>query len=1417
MAKGISKNIVTLKPLHINSDVDEQYTKPSEAKYIKNYRVTFNKNENSPDVKSGQNGGVGTKLQSNRIVCDIALPSGKNVCIGAEEFEETSEVYCAIWNEAKNHSIIRIKADHTCDVVMVDPCLNFQLNPKHRLNNRMKLLVKKKGSEIERRSLIMTDGFNDQYWINIEQSIATNGFKTLGTWGCCEYIKYAVTQPILCPTTTPIYADAIPNNLNKRNLLSKRKIQFSYKFIYCDGRSSELSQYSTAYFHQDSCAGGKEPQCLDVVISAGNPLVKHIEIYVRDCGQDWYKVATLTDGCGNDCTTDGKWDKYDYNVSDNVITFRYCGNEQCVLGDQETLNMFQNDIPRKSFAVDIMGDVVALGNNLRGYDNLDCGYEDKVELSLEKIASADACPKVEMRKVRVAVYVTINYDASTELYGWGYSAIRFNLPEGEKSLLAGLRGTNYVKRGKQYNVGYGSPLVELYPFEPTPTSSFTGANYLQVYEFEVPAGKYIFEVYGYGSSIGTHKGTSSPVSRTTEFVDTGGDGSSVKELVIDVCDEDYDYRDTKWVIQIADPTGYDRFIEGYVKQGDKPVQYGYVTIFDYANFTDHYGYYFYFALQSSEATSQVEISYKDLDCSVAVKQGSVFSGVQMYREDLQVEDAFFTWVHGRLTSCADGSVGLGGINVVVSRAYVVTTDSDGWYDIYISPKEGWGIVDTILAYSGRCLIAPCDCSCMSGYAIDVDGVDCIDELVYTASLKVSEVTGSTLKSNGKYNVGFTLHDCFGRPTYVQKAGEIEMIDNVVNGLYNSFKIKVHVTNPILVPIDFKYITWFVTENQVHDDYLQWIGGVMNGCDINGDESSNDAYVSVDIKGLLDYNDDNIGNTNAIYQYVKGDIIRFLTDGSLNSLPQVVECSVIGVNIDKGVVILEYKPELESLMGTCGYKIELIHPRDCSTALNYFEVCGRTALETSYSLGDKKFYSVIPQESKVLEFTDTYYVSRTIPFREDSVCNTATFIGLESNTASDFWGNKNCKSLGRVLVENPTAQETWYPDELQKSDDYVNEGMVNGVGRFRDRNRKSFKGQMWGGFIVIHSERNILFCVLENNWFTLDFNMNYAKLSENGLIVANFEDSISDPRQKVGANYGCAYEDSNSIVFGKGSASWVDRKRGHIVLSDYQNALDIDSEGIRGYMSSKLKHIENYENGNTDFYKSWDVVSVMDYKHGEIIFTFRYRNNLLGSAVEFVNNEREPNIEISETVVYNIKEKRWVRWASCTPENYCVFKTSNKGVNMLSFANGLPFAHNNNDEDTYNTFYGVKTEQVLDLVAFVQQKEGVVHVFQSISIDSDNFKYFVDRIFTDEKNSNSYIPFVYFKRKENVYFAEILRDASSYVDNTYKTIWTSTLIDGKRVFGKWMRFRVVSTPDGLDQYDEIDTIDVQLINSELTKQ
>jgi hypothetical protein len=549
----------------------------------------------------------------------------------------------------------------------------------------------------------------------------------------------------------------------------------------------------------------------------------------------------------------------------------------------------------------------------------------------------------------------------------------------------------------------------------------------------------------------------------------------------------------------------------------------------------------------------------------------------------------------------------------------------------------------------------------------------------------------------------------------------------------------------------------------------------------------------------------------------------ITDGSGTTATQTtIQTQQNTQNI---TIYVLYDPRLTPLINDKGFWIELYTPAEQANILSFYEtqgfypiINGEIQSFAGYSNGAPA-YNLL--QSIALQFWDTYLFPRniTIPLVGDKFFSHP----FESPNISDTFGY-NITSGGRQSVNNPYAKQMFYKDEVSKSNDFVSEGLLNGIGTFLVANRKAFKDFPSGGIVAMKALRNLVAFICENNYFITDYSFQYVYANPQGIQIANLDQNLGSPHQKIGDAFGCAYEDTGTIIFFDKFVFWYDYKNEAFVQMGWGPAADItrfdEGKGTQGYVSS-------YFNKKTQFIKSWnsqqignsqlfDVVVGADYERNNVYITFRPRRNNSNDPRSYFNGQRNKNLQQQETIVYNLPSRRFVRFTSFTPECYGILKGYQSGLEMLAFAAGKPYIHNNTGNQSFCNFFGIQATPCF--VGPLNENSGIVKVLQNISVDSVYNGYFVDEIFSEENGSFSYIPKPYIRKKENEYYAPVLRNMSSYPQPNVATdtLYRSTLTDsaGKRVFGRYFICRFVAMNG--NSYSELNAVYYDYTGSEAIK-
>lgn len=784
---------------------------------------------------------------------------------------------------------------------------------------------------------------------------------------------------------------------------------------------------------------------------------------------------------------------------------------------------------------------------------------------------------------------------------------------------------------------------------------------------------------------------------------------------------------------------------------------------------------------------------------------------------------------------------LAGINVGYSGSQFVRTDGFGIFNVIAHNIPAFDREDyLIISNSGSSCRIVCDDDCLMccpdmyqlvpldcGSGSDIE--DCPEVIIDKGTFYFKKVNFPDKGLKGRYGFGVVGWDCFGRVVTggVNNIGYIDTPEcwskhPIISWVWNGYPLR----------DEIKYISFFRTRN-LNGSILQWVADRFILIDSEGNETSNKGKavaVAVDMTSLLEYNKQHNLNTLVNYQFVKGDMLKIIADcdkpiqylvtgttfGTLEptALQQELQVTVndttatstTNVASDNGGrIIIPYDSRLDQYLDSCNVKIEIVRPYECASALEpYCEV--------------SKVYPVIDGEildvtTDIIETWDTYKIFRNMP-TELSCENNPSNDPYFSNNITDFWG-ENCNDCGRKFSENPYAQRRWIENEFALSKAFVNNGMYNGLGTFWFEDVKNFKNQNWGAGIAVNAQRGLLFFLCENDYFITNYNQNYLRANSDGTVQAVPADTIGEPNTKVGMNYGCSFEDTSTIVFFEGVIFWLDSKNQCLVKCDYQNAADISVQGqYKSYIVNKTQYIKQFNEsikGNADYLGTLiDVVGGVCPLHHEYHLTFRPRKGLSRAAAAYTNLDRDTIVENNETLALDFYTGMLLNFRGYTPEYYAKLRTSGNGIQFISFLGGAAWKHNG-DTQGFNNFFGVQTTPVIEFCANITDAK--VKIFQAIAEEIQPFALYVDRAYTEEPLSYSYTPQPYFKKKENIQYAELLRDMSSYFDpNKYQV---SMLIDGKRLFGRAAVIRLTTTEDNATKFFKLARIWVLLSGSELS--
>lgn len=666
--------------------------------------------------------------------------------------------------------------------------------------------------------------------------------------------------------------------------------------------------------------------------------------------------------------------------------------------------------------------------------------------------------------------------------------------------------------------------------------------------------------------------------------------------------------------------------------------------------------------------------------------------------------------------------------------------------------------------------------------------------------------------------------------------------------------------------DFKWIAPGVSKNLRESAFIEWVGDYIEYIDNNGNVVSDVAsavYCSIGITSLYNYNVARNFSTLATYQFTPGDRIIIMDDGNGNLLTgNPIDLKILGTNYNQAAttsglipststipivnnnlsnntsstttvtdgsgttsttvslqtvqnnqsitLYVLYDPRLTPLINDKGMWIELYTPADQASILQFSETQGFYPIINGEVAEFEGYQNGVPTYTYPTEiditFWDTYLFSRniTIPLIGDKFFSHP----FESPNVSDTFGY-DLTSGGRVNVNNNLAKQIWIEDEAAKSDNFLSNGTLNGIGTFRSSNAKRFTDFKSGPIVMVMAVRNVVFFLCENDFFVTDYNFQYIYANAQGVAVANLNESLGSPHQKIGSNYGMRQEDTGTVVVYEDIVSWYDRKNQAWVISDYRTAKDIslfnEKQGVTGgmssYLNSKTRAISNW-NATAPISSRFDVIGGVDIERGNLYLTFRPRRNNSNDPTSYGSTRENVDLYHQETLVYNTITQRFVRFENFTPEAYGKMKGKTTGIQLVTFAAGVPYLHNTGNT-SFNSFYNIQYD--VSIIGVFNQNQEVNKVYANLVLDINGPGMYIDFLRTNVPNSFSYVPMNLVRQIENKFYLILMRDFCSHFPPGAADAFRSTMIDGKRIYNLYLLFRLIGDPNNRGKYFELKQI------------
>ncbi len=787
----------------VDMDTDESYVSERMATFIRN--IEHKSSNNSANmVEEGGNELSLTPLIENTLIPldEYFAPFDKAEFspVGSFEHEERNHSY--LWYQHLNgrHVMLRYNGNSgVIEKVFQGFELNLQKDPRYYINGAGRVVAetivranKRTGIMEEVTFIVFTDGYQDQFGFVVEDCIATNGFDAglftyFAGFNRKEFIRLGVPSPVGCITASPIARDMTdPEEAGLPNLLNFRAFQWRVRFIDVWGRPSEYGRPSDMFLlvSGSDCLSSSSglPRSVKLRLPAGNPLVDKIELLFRNdlangINTDWYLYDTINKY--NDCEDKDWWQRtiresLEYNSDSNTIGYVFSNDHERLPVSREATFRNQNYLPLASSSVVKLNRRIALLNNKRGYERMDCSEVDKFGVLVEP-PQQDPCNTAKSYKV--AVYgviasmveeymVPIRKAGSRGVFGLAdcnnprpNNAAMYGqyLPEDQEGIIGYMAGTSLFAISKQYLYDVLSGDEVYVGFNHGNTSVFENTGQqrkiypVQKWEFNLPPGEYVFRIASHRAGpnddyaktstnlLGIYPFTNAGVTIPYRLEDQ--QARAFYERVIKVVDRDITIRDEMFVIADCTAVGSngncrtnDRssLVEGYLYEDEKNkrpierarVEIGFVVISGsiFTQFTDHNGHYF-----ATTLSRRLEAKFYGTKNSVAnqylaktdetrnTEQGLYkFQELYAYKGVVEYPATDRYTIRGKITLCGSPEVGLPGVLVVLRNGGYAVTNSRGEYSIF---AHNYGNTnnpreeDLIVSQRGSCPILACGDGC----------------------------------------------------------------------------------------------------------------------------------------------------------------------------------------------------------------------------------------------------------------------------------------------------------------------------------------------------------------------------------------------------------------------------------------------------------------------------------------------------------------------------------------------------------------------------------------------------------------------------------------------------------------------------------------------------------------------------------
>jgi len=1008
---------IKIIPNQINTDVSNADIGVDKARFIRNLDYA----QQSSAVTGDSNDLTYKTLQANRLY-DPAFDPGPGHKVGGCVSRATQEIYVLFFSEVSHDldQLYRIR-DGVCQTVFKGRELNLQNDPVHFAGEGRMVVYDLCQGEQSRTYIVYTDSFNTQRFFCVEDCIATNSFDPVAypRFDLTDreiLIALGIPSPNDCISVKPVKTDKVMNRLKYKTF------QFRVQFVDVYGRPSEHGVISDL-FYQSDCAA--ESDCLELAFDAGGPMVSKINIEFRDnCSGEWsiYETLTKYEDCEKPWWLRPVSTALQYDQATNKIRYRFCGDRECRPVPSVETQRGENPLPLISESVFNMAGGIGFAGNTYGRKPFDCAVMDKVKVEVEKPAAIPGGgPAFKTRNIEVWMEIYNPYIKETQaVWRQEDQVVWGGLGDGgrREDAVAGLYGQYFGDKDQGGFIGYLSngqaAISTQYVFKDggwlkrgvvDDMNEVRDNRWLQKFEFKnIRPGRYIFRIAGHRSLLTEeYKATSTyfiGVVPQQDKLPRSDDRTDMREVVIDVCEKDYDSFTANQIPIVWDLTDPSKNIstkrgvrktEGYVYETESngkgliPIEGALVgstasTWVRRCYHTDYNGFWFHatkdkrhrVAIDVLHNCKWEQLGKKEWDDAMhwsdfftkplayTVVPGFFTDEGGMILMDLYASKVWSDYakgecnrirVKGKVTDCVTGS-GVKGVTVSITNGQPVSTNSKGEYELILHDfHQDPHTRRVFFLAQGKCSLVGCDDQvCIPSQSISSElpcPATCARRTVTLQEVKLKTVAEKLhgLQLGGTY--GFAIHavDWMDRKNFRQSAPHLYLNIPTVNemGVFEYPKIKWSFADDITFPSWVKKLYFSYTKNIAFSDFISWVVDRFEFIDNTGNPNNiSPRQIKIYYSSLNEYNKQNNFSTNSTWQIVDEKDALTITDkvqfvaNGDGVLFPKPITELVRFDKDGRYFLIDYNQDLADLKE--GALIKLIRETECEGADLFAEVC-----------------------------------------------------------------------------------------------------------------------------------------------------------------------------------------------------------------------------------------------------------------------------------------------------------------------------------------------------------------------------------------------------------------------------------------------------------------------------------------------